>query len=642
MASSPEVQEIKDKIDIADFIGEYLRLSPGGTGIFKASCPFHNEKTPSFIVSPARQSFHCFGCGAGGDVFEFLMKIENLDFPEALKVLAQKAGVTLSHQNREQLSRKNRLYDLCDLAAKYWHKVLVDSPRAQAVREYLAKRGVSGDSIEQFRLGYAVDDWSNLTDFLLKRGYKKQEIITAGLAIKKERGGGSYDRFRHRLIFPIVDHHGRTVGFGGRALKADEPAKYLNSPQTEIYNKSETLYGLSWAKEAIRQAGECILVEGYMDVIPSHQAGVKNVVSISGTALTEQQLKNLKRYANNLALSLDMDEAGQRAALRSIELALQSELNVRVITLPEGKDPGECATKNPSAWRQAIDGAESVMEYFYRRAVQGRDLDSPEDLAATSDYLAEKINKIGNAIIKDYWFREYASRLRIDETTFRQRSDKLALKSQNPPKAALGTKTANQEGQNSAVQSSADAVSAQKAINSPDLIIFRRILAIVWVYPDLLAKLPERLPAGLIPDGLLRSIYNELILFYTKNNGLFTVGAGERKEQPIFDQFISQVKTSVAGPPAQNSVAPADQSGSVLAMLEQSYLLAQKDFFALPEKEAGAEFDNLLRLLKSSYLKSKISRLKFDLEQTEKRGDQATAAGIYLELSELIKQISVD
>ncbi|MFA5020868.1 MAG: DNA primase [Patescibacteria group bacterium] len=642
MASSPEVQEIKDKIDIADFIGEYLRLSPGGTGIFKASCPFHNEKTPSFIVSPVRQSFHCFGCGAGGDVFEFLMKIENLEFPEALKVLAQKAGVTLSHQNREQLSRKNRLYDLCDLAAKYWHKVLLDSPQAQAVREYLTGRGLNDESIEQFRLGYAIDSWSNLTDFLLKRGYKEQEIIAAGLAIKKERGGASYDRFRHRLIFPIVDHHGRTVGFGGRALKADEPAKYLNSPQTEIYNKSETLYGSYQAKEAIRQAGECILVEGYMDVIPSHQAGVRNVVSISGTALTEQQLKNLKRYAGNLALSLDMDEAGQRAALRSIELALQSEMNVRVITLPEGKDPGECATKNPSAWRQAIAGAESVMEYFHRRAVQGRNLDSPEDLAAASDYLAEKINKIGNAIIRDYWFREYASRLRIDETTFRQRAAKLALKSQNPPQTTMGPKTAYQEGPNSASQGSTDAVSDQKAINSPDLIVFRRILAIVWAYPDLLAKLAERLPADLIPDDLLRGIYNELILFYTKNNGLFTVGAGERKEQSIFDQFISQIKTPVAGPPAQNSVATADQSGSVLAMLEQSYLLAQKDFFALPEKEAAAEFDHLLRLLKRNYLKSNISRLKFDLERAEKSGDKPAAEKIYLELSELIKQISVD
>jgi len=631
MASSPEVQEIKDKLDIADLIGEYLRLVPAGTGIFKAPCPFHNEKTPSFIVSPARQNFHCFGCGAGGDIFEFLMKMENLEFPEALKVLAQKAGVTLSRQNREQLSHKNRLYDLCELASRYWYKILIDSPRAEAVREYVKNRGITAESIDRFRIGYSIDDWNNLSDFLKKRGYGEQEIFSAGLSIKKDRGPGYYDRFRGRLMFPIVDHHGRTVGFGGRALKADEPAKYINSPQTEIYNKSETLYGLYWAKDDIRKAGECILVEGYMDVIPSHQAGVRNAVSISGTALTDQQLKNLKRYGNNLALSLDMDEAGLRAALRSIELALQSEMNVRVITIPEGKDPGECATKNPAGWKEAIAKAESVMEYFFSRAVKGRDINSPEDKKEIARFLITKIIQLGNPVERDHWLRQLSSRLNVSEEAVRELAMKADKLRQNAPKPSVGPAGPSAEGPNSALNRPLGALSARKPINTPDLVMFQRILAIIWAYPEFLPKLPEILLPEMITDSQCRAIYNELVLFYTKNNELFTLGAEERNESQIFDRFITQVKHSIANPPAQPTV-----------ILEQSYLLAQRDFFALPLKDAKMELDNMLKLLKSGYLKSEISRLKFDLEQAERSGDKAQAETIYLELSELVKQISVE
>lgn len=634
MATSPEVQEIKDKLDIADLVGEYLRLTPAGTGIFKASCPFHNEKTPSMIVSPVRQNFHCFGCGAGGDIFEFLMKIENLEFPEALKVLAQKAGVTLSRQNREQLSHKNRLYDLCELTARYWYKILIDSPKAEAVREYVKNRGITAESIDKFRIGYAVDDWSNLLDFLKKRGYTESEIFSAGLSIKKDRGPGYYDRFRHRLMFPIIDHHGRTVGFGGRALKADELAKYINSPQTEIYNKSEVLYGLYWAKDEIRKAGECILVEGYMDVIPSHQAGVKNVVSISGTALTDQQLKNLKRYGSNLSLSLDMDEAGLRAALRSIELALQSEMNIKVITLPEGKDPGECATKSPEAWRQAIAQAESVMEYFFSRAVKGRDINSPEDKKEIARFLITKIIQLGNPVERDHWLRQLSSRLNVSEEAVRELAMKAEKLRQGAPRSSVGSAGPSAEGSNLASNKSSVALAPQKEINTPDLVMFKRILAIIWAYPEFLPKLPEILQPEMISDLEYRAIYKELILFYTKNNELFTLGAGEREEQNIFDLFITQVKAPAANPPAQSVTA-------IVAILEQSYLLAQKDFFALPLKEAKIELDNMLKLLKSGYLKSKISRLKFDLEQAERTGDKAQAETIYLELSELVKQIAI-
>jgi len=624
MATSPEIQEIKNKIDVADFIGEYLRLMPAGTGVFKALCPFHNEKTPSFMVSPSRGTWHCFGCGAGGDIFEFLMKIENLDFPEALRVLAQKAGVTLSRQNREVLSRKNRLYDLCDLTARYWHKVLMESPRAQEIREYLQKRGISEESIEIFRLGYAVDEWDNLYNFLIKKNFRPEEIFAAGLSIRKERGSGYYDRFRHRVMFPILDHHGRIIGFGGRALKKDEPAKYINSPQTEIYNKSEALYGLYWAKDEIRKKDLCILVEGYMDVIPSHQTGVKNVVSISGTALTEQQLKAIKRYTENLALSLDMDEAGQRAALRSVELALAAEMNVKVISLPQGKDPGECATNNPDLWHQAIASAQPVMEYFFSQATKNRDSNKPEDKKLIARNLILKVIQLGNPVERDHWLRQLASHLNVSEASIRELAVKAEQGRQNSSSGTRRPQTGLAQSPAVAATKPQDGFSTQNIITR-DLLIFSRLLALIWVYPEFLFKLPEILSPEMVGSELAQGIYKDLILFYTKNNELFTLGAEERNEQQIFDQFISQVKNQAA-----------DQSAT--AILEQSFLLAQGDIISLEPKDAKIEFDTLLRLIKTDYFNSQIAELQSALRQAEMSGDRTAAEKIYRELSELIRQ----
>ena len=609
-----ETEEIKDKIRVDELLGEYLKLVPAGTNTFKANCPFHNEKTPSLMISPARNSWHCFGCGVGGDIFEFIMKIEGLSFPEALKVLAQRAGVTLTRQNPQTTDRKNRLYDLCELTARYWQKILLDSPRAQAVREYLSSRGITEESIEKFKLGYSIDEWDNLIQFLLKRGFREEEIFRAGLSIKREKGSGFYDRFRHRLMFPIIDHHGRTVGFGGRALKADEAAKYINSPQSEIYNKSEVLYGLYWAKDAIRKNNQCVLVEGYMDVIPSQQAGAQNAISISGTALTSEQLKLIKRYTNNLALSLDMDEAGQRAALRSIELALEDELDVKVITLSSGKDPGELATKNPSEWLLAISSAQSVMEYFFQRAMVGRDPNLPEDKKKIAAFLITKIVKIGNVVERDHWLRELSARLNVSEEAVRELAKKAS---------GLGRSNAPQRPQNAS-----EKAMPVKTMNDQDLLRFRQILAMIWIYPEFLAKLPDFLAPEVLEGNLAKDVYKNLILFYTTHNELFALGARGREEQQIFPAFILWLKTQAVADGAEQ-------------FLEQSYLLAQKDFLSLDVREAKAELDTLLRLLKSSYINSEFSRLNDELKQAEKNGDTQAVAKISNTLNELIHQKSV-
>jgi len=641
MASSPEIQEIKDKIDIADFIGEYLKLVPAGVGAFKAVCPFHNEKTPSMIVSPSRGSFHCFGCGAGGDVFEFLMKMENVEFAEALKILAQKAGVVLSRQNPEAHSKKNRLYDLCDLAAKYWHRVLLESPRAQEAREYLKQRGLSEETIETFRIGYAINDWNNLFDFLRKRNFSDNEIFAAGFCIRKERGSGYYDRFRNRIMFPIVDHNGRVCGFTGRTLDPAEPAKYVNSPQTDIYNKSLIVFALYQSKNEIRKSDAVVVVEGQMDAVSCHQYGFKNTVASSGTALTKEQLQLLKRFTNNIYFALDADSAGQTATNRGEELirsleksdrevtgidrygrpskfidpALSLNLNLKIVAIPNGKDPDECLKNNPEDWRQAIAGAQPALEYFWQSSTAGKNLSDLETKKTVAKFFGEKLAKIDDPIEKDYWTREIANRLSVREEALRELISRFGAILKTPAKASVEPKNDAKE------------ATAPKDIISMDLKIFRQILAIIWICPSFLPKLPEVLAPTVILNSIAQGLYKDLILFYTKNNELFTLSATERTEQNIFDQFYNMAVQQAANPEA-------------LKILEQSYLLAQKDFFDLEAKDAKIELDNLIRLLKSNYFSRELSRLKNEMEQAERQGNNQAYGEIIKQHSELIKQKS--
>ncbi len=641
MASSPEIQEIKDKLDIVDFIGEYLKLVPAGVGAYKANCPFHNEKTPSMIVSPARGSFHCFGCGEGGDAFEFLMKIENIEFAEALKILAQKTGVTLTRQNPEAHNKKNRLYDVCEMTTKYWHQVLLQSPRAQEAREYLEYRGLQEDTIETFRIGYAINDWSNLFDFLRKKNFADTEIFAAGFCIRKERGSGYYDRFRNRIMFPIIDHNGRVCGFTGRTLDKDEPAKYVNSPQTDIYNKSAIVFALAQAKNEIRKQDAVVVVEGQMDAVSCYQHGFKNTVASSGTALTKEQLQLLRRFSNNIFLALDADAAGQKATNRGDELltsivkeervinnvdrfgkpsqfidpALGYNLNLKIISIPNGKDPDECLKNNPDDWKQAIAEAQPALEYFWNSSIKDKNITDLDTKKQVAKFLCEKIAKIDDPIEKDYWTHEIANRLSVREEALRELISRFGGTLKTPSKATVEP------------QKPASAVLSPNTIMSLELRIFRQILAIIWIQPGFLPKLPEILAPEVIADDLAQGLYKDLILFYTRNNELFTLTATEREEQNIFDQFYMMVVTQAANPDA-------------VKYLEQSYLLAQKDFFDLEAKDAKNELDNLIRLLKSNYFNREISRLQNEMQRAEKIGDSQAFGEIIKQHSELIKQKS--
>jgi len=425
-----DIEEIKSRLDIVEVISGYLRLTRAGRN-FKALCPFHNEKSPSFMVNPERQIWHCFGCGEGGDIFTFVMKMDGLEFKEALKLLADRAGVKLKNFNPKESGQKARVMEITKISTRFFQECLKVKGGKKA-KEYFASRGLENETIENFKLGYAPNSWNLLSDFLKKKGFKDKEIFLSGMSVKKDRGG-YYDRFRHRLIFPIANLSGEIIGFSARAMPgADEKsAKYINTPETPIYNKSSVLFGLDKAKLAIRKKDKCILVEGNMDVIMSHQAGVENVVAASGTALTSEQLRVIKRYTDNLALAFDMDKAGQAAAKRGIELALQEELDVSVIAIPEGKDPADTVKNNPKEWIEAAEKSQPVMDFYFDQAFSKF---NPQDVRGKKEIAKEMLNvigKISNKIEQAHYLQILARRLEIDEDILRDtlRKAKIAKSS---------------------------------------------------------------------------------------------------------------------------------------------------------------------------------------------------------------------
>ena len=444
------VDDIKSRIDLVELISETVKLRKSGR-TYTGLCPFHAHKnnTPSFAVWPESGNWRCFGqCNEGGDAFKFIMKRDGLDFAEALRVLAQRTGVELAQRtsaDQQQDDNLSQLRQLLEEAVIYYHHLLKNapSPGAQAARDHLAKRGLTAKAVEMFQLGYAPEAWDTTLKYFTGKNYAQQDLLDAGLIVVKEEEGKAFDRFRDRLMIPVRDERGRITGFQARALKPDAQPKFMNSPQTALFDKGRTLFGLDRGRKAIREAEVAIVVEGNLDVIAAHQAGFENVVSSQGTALTEHQMRLLKKYARRIILALDADAAGDAATLRGLSVAREAldreadivfdprglvrtegrlGADIRVMTLPAGLDPDDVIRRDPAEWRGLVEAAEPVVAYVIRVLTAGRDLDDPKVKTEIAATVLPLIEDVAQPIERDTYRQKLARVLRVDERSLSVRS----------------------------------------------------------------------------------------------------------------------------------------------------------------------------------------------------------------------------
>jgi DNA primase len=603
-----DTQLIKEKIDVVDLVGEYVQLRPAGVN-HKGLCPFHQEKSPSFMVNRERQSWHCFGCAKGGDIFTFVEEIEGMEFVEALKYLAGKAGVELTRafEDKAQSSQKNRVKDINAEAARFFHHFLLRMDVSASAREYLADRGLSSETIEEWHIGFIPDQWDLLTKYLLKKGYSIDDLVASGLTIKRDGANegsnrGFYDRFRGRIMFPIRDVHGSVVGFTGRVLVETEKSggKYVNTPQTIVYDKSRVVFGLYKSKREIRKQNLIVMVEGQMDVIAAHQAGMKNVVASSGTALTEQQVKLLKRYSNNIAVAFDMDSAGKNAGERGSKLASLSRkvsskeylkgfgssqkemliegMNVKVIFIPEGagKDPDECIKKDKNVWFKAVDDRKDLMQWKFDISFQDKDITDPKEKQKIVDSLLPDIGFIPFAVERDHWLQELGSRLRVDVSVLREDLSRVKKEEHRPPEHRP---VPPQERKIEAKKTRLDELS-------------ERLFMLFLRFPSLIAQYwPEISSVDLSTSGYV-ALYKAIKERYTTGNSIdIEVLRGDIK---------------------------SDGGEHIIDVL---LMKGELDFSALKESEAGEDAARLTQEIRKEYIKAHRKELALEIEQAEKAGD---------------------
>jgi len=425
------VEEVKSKTNIANLVGEYVTLKKMGRNL-KGLCPFHGEKTPSFMVNEELGIYKCFGCGAGGDIFNFLMAIEGLDFGEALHKLADKAGVKLPEFKTGETDIKKELIAVNTMAAEYFHYLLTKHSAGEEARRYLKERKINEKLWETFKVGFSLPEWDGLSKYLVnKKGYRGELLVAAGLAI--EGGRGVYDRFRGRIMFPLLDSAGRIVGFSGRILpqlvKGDE-GKYINSPETEIYHKGRMLYGFSNARLAIKKAGRVVLVEGQLDTISSYGAGISETVGVGGTALTTEMVEMLGKVTENITLALDNDPAGEAAMKRSIDLIEKRGMSIKMVEIDGGKDPDEIARNFPNKWREMVDSAVPVYEFFFNRLIGRYGIDTVEAIGKIVKEVVPMLSNIENSVIREVWVRKLALKIGVDKQRIEEEMEKARRRGQ--------------------------------------------------------------------------------------------------------------------------------------------------------------------------------------------------------------------
>ncbi|MBT4722644.1 DNA primase [Candidatus Falkowbacteria bacterium] len=575
------VEEIKQKLDIVSVIGEYLQLKNAGVN-FKANCPFHNEKTPSFFVSPERQTFHCFGCSEGGDIFTFVQKMEGLDFPEALRLLADKAGVQLERHDPRATSIKNRLSDICKITCEYWQNNL-KSNSGQKAFDYIKKRGLSDKTILDFKIGYADDSWDTVLNLLKQKGFNENEIFEAGLTVKKDKGGfGYYDRFRDRVIFPIQDIHGNVIGFTARAMKEEEGAKYINTPETPIYYKGRVLYGLDKAKLELRKQDYVVVVEGNMDVITCHQAGFVNVIACSGTALTPDQIKLIQRYTNNFILSLDQDDAGQTATRRTIDLLYKVDANIKINKLISGKDPDECIKDDPENWKKSLQKAKHPLQFYIDKFLTDEILQDVFKKKESAKIVLTELSKISNKIEQEHWLKILSEKMDV--------SIDLLRESVSPTKV----------------------VRKEEVKTEPVSEVFseiKQILTILLNKPENISFAQENLVKEDILDELNHELYKNILLCYNEL---------EDKSSQALIKCLETKNLSI------------DKG-----YLDSLIIYFSKDYDDFSDESIRDELKALINSLKIKSLDQKITQIKLQLTQGGDSADQDKAT---LEIQNLLEQ----
>ncbi|MGE7605503.1 DNA primase [Peribacillus frigoritolerans] len=410
-----KINQIREAVDIVDLIGEYVQLKKQGRNYF-GLCPFHGENSPSFSVSTEKQIFHCFGCGAGGNIFTFLMDIEGYSFVESAKVLAEKGNVPLEVEINKDSKRSNmpagaqQMVEAHDLLRKFYHHLLVNTKEGQDALEYLLKRGFTEETIEKFQIGYSLDSWDFVSKFLLKRGFPAEYMEQAGLIIFREKDESYFDRFRNRVMFPIMDHQGNTIAFSGRAMGDDEP-KYLNSPETPIFNKSKTLYNFHHARPHIRKKEQAVIFEGFADCISAVGAGVENAVATMGTALTDQHIQLLKRNTDQILICYDSDSAGLNAANRAVNMLQDHEFSVKVALMPDNLDPDDYIKEfgEKSFVSEVIGASLTYMAFKMHYLRRGKNVNNEGDRIQYIEEVLKEISRLPNAVERDHYLRQLSS-----------------------------------------------------------------------------------------------------------------------------------------------------------------------------------------------------------------------------------------
>ncbi len=615
------IEEVRERLDIVAVISGYVPLKKAGVN-YKGLCPFHTEKTPSFVVFPDTQTWHCFGCDSGGSVFDFVMRYENMEFGEALRLLADRAGVELRQRSKEEQAAaqlEDRLGKINAAAAAYYHELLLKAEEAAHARSYLSGRGISKATIEAFQLGYAREDWQALGNHLTAKGFSWVDLLEAGLVLERQ-GGGHYDRFRGRVMFPICDVRANVVGFGARALD-DTPPKYLNSPQTPLFDKSAVLYGIHRSKTAIREQGYAVIVEGYMDVLMAHQHERSNVLASLGTAVTEKQIRALKKLTKKLILAMDADTAGDQATLRGLQVAKETfdrravpvptwrgliryeeqlDAEILVVTLPAGLDPDEVIDADVSQWDALIGRAQPVVEYYLQSVISGYDLQSPKEKTRAAEKALPMIMEIQSPVERAHYMQRLARLLRVDERilqTEAKRFKSRPVATEAPPE---------RQGR----------LSAQ-----PGLIfgLERYVLLLLLRNPVLLEPMNEALQAQRTPPL-----------------------AGEdfagTEERSLFEFIGSRIQggSALELESLYEQVDPALQRA-------MDNLLSLKDDFALPSEDQAelAAVECALRLRRLNLLR-RIEELRYLLQDAREQQDEDTArqvAGMVNDLAATLARV---